>query len=175
MTEILGIVLVSTTAVAVPLTGWISQRFTREARLIRRLGVLGDLRDKLPESPEKTTFELHLLTLAREANEWLDPAVRNVRRVRSVATWVRAVLGAIAVLVLVPTIGQSDWVRSIFLGLAVGAAGGVVVFPVEEITVRCVKRHVSRVTARARAAEDAARLEGLGATLMAPDKRTAHT
>lgn len=78
------------------MTGWLSQRWTREGRLTTRINRLGATCLILPVSEERTTLESEVLRSARELNEWLEPDRRNLRtllRAVGAALYFCAILG----------------------------------------------------------------------------------
>jgi hypothetical protein len=163
MTEVLGVLLGSFVAIVVPLSGWIQKRVTKEGRLIRRLEILGDACGKLPDSAERKALEGHLLRVAEELNEWLNPANRPIRRIQSAASWVSATLGVVAVVILVPIVGTNDPVGSLLLGVAIGTAIALVVLPLAALAAFIVSKRLAKTEEQARIAADEARLEALGA------------
>jgi MFS family permease len=145
----LGSVLGAIVLVCVPLAAWLSRRFTRESRLLDRIGRLGDAHAKLPDSDERARLGATLTRLAHELNEWTTVETQSVRRWRFWAATSAMVLTIAIGAVISPLLGHNQLaVFLIFgaLGLLAGTAGAVVTELVER-----------RATRRSKTADEARR------------------
>lgn len=82
MVDILAVLVNSLAVALVPFLGWLSQRWTREARLSARVNRLGSLLALIPESDQRETLSSHVLAATKELNGWIDPIARGVRRLQ---------------------------------------------------------------------------------------------
>lgn len=84
MTEFLPVILSVIGVAVVPFIGWLSQRWTREGRLLLRVNRLGSSLQLVPSSDERAALEGHLLTAVRDLNQWIDPINKGIRTVQRV-------------------------------------------------------------------------------------------
>lgn len=79
MSEVLAVLLSAIGVAVVPFVGWLSQRWTREARLILRVNRLGSALQFVPSSDAKTALETNLIDAVRDLNDWIDPINKGIR------------------------------------------------------------------------------------------------
>ena len=82
MPELLTALLSVIGVAVVPFVGWLSQRLTREARLLLRVNRLGSSLQFVPSSPEKSDLEKNLIIAVRDLNEWIDPINKVIRAIQ---------------------------------------------------------------------------------------------
>ncbi|WP_439565049.1 hypothetical protein [Microcella sp.] len=120
MPELLAALLSVIGVAVVPFIGWLSQRWTREARLILRVNRLGSALQFVPSSDEKAALEKNVLAAVRDLNEWIEPINRGIRGVQLLIGVLLFVAGSWFVVWLQPLAAVPSAV-SFLMSLAIGA------------------------------------------------------
>lgn len=146
MVEILSTVIGSITLIGVALASWLSQRATRERRLLLRVQKLGNAYALMPDSVEKATFESHLNGAVANLNQWLDP-VNTARRklIRTINRGTYA-FSFIVALIVFASINANDnpWASSV-----VGASIGIFIAVVTSASSYLIERSDRKKAAEA--------------------------
>lgn len=118
-------VISATTLIAVTLIGWLSQRATRESRLLLKIERFGKAFAGMPESTEKDAFKGHYLKKVRELNAEFEQKPSRV--LINIVTVGMSILGVIAVILIAPAIAETniEWLSAL-LGLVLGLLVGFV-------------------------------------------------
>jgi len=110
--------------IGIPIVAWLSQRVTREGRLLGRLRRLGTVYNLLPDSPEKDTFGAHITSVVSDLNAWIDSETLQ-RRVRTRLVWsITYSLGVAGSITVAVAVGKED---QPWLSFAIGLGFGVVI------------------------------------------------
>ncbi|CAO1649202.1 hypothetical protein NYA9BBAC_00222 [Salinibacterium sp. NYA9b] len=121
MSEIFATVLGALAVIGIPLVAWFSRRATREGRLLLRIERLGAAYALMPISPEKDSFEVHLIGAITDLNEWLEADNAKRRKlIRLIHGWIYAI-GVIAVFIAIPSLETAErpW-QSFLIGSVLG-------------------------------------------------------
>lgn len=176
MPEIIGAVVGALAVIGIPLVAWFARRATREGRLLLRVERLGSVHALMPESPEKSIFEVHLTGALDDLNSWMD--LDNVKRrklIRKINWWTYGI-GAVAVLVTLPTIDPTvnPWQASL-TGTVIGVAISVVTLGASFVLERSGRKKSAQKAAEREEAVAALRLEALRKGTRAPTTHTLRT
>lgn len=120
MFDLLSFAISTLGIAAVPLFGWLSQRWTREARLSLRVNRLGSLLSLVPTSDQQRELEGHVLAAAKELNDWIDPINRGVRAVQTAISIIMLALGLTLVVWMQSSV-PLDLAWSLAVSVSVGA------------------------------------------------------
>lgn len=120
MPELLAVLLSIIGVAVVPFIGWLSQRLTREARLLLRVNRLGSALQFVPSSDERTALEKNLLAAVRDLTEWIDPINKGIRGIQRLIGVLLFVAGSWFV-VWLQSFGAVPSAVSFLTALAIGA------------------------------------------------------
>lgn len=151
-TAALGVLAV----ILIPGTRWVSQRVTREGRLLLRIQRLGVAYSVMPAGAARDEFASHIEAVTAELNGWLDPENRRRREAVRAFGFGVYVMGVVIAVVFIRDASEQPW-GQVFIGVLAGA----IIVAFQEGASRLVRR---RKIGRAKDAErerEAARHEAI--------------
>ncbi|MEO6533823.1 MAG: hypothetical protein ABIO06_09650 [Pseudolysinimonas sp.] len=80
----------------------------------------------MPDSEERTEFEIHLRRAVSQLNDWLDAGRRARRRLQRLISVTTYVVGVLSVFIAIPLIGDKNSAATAAVGIGVGALVSVV-------------------------------------------------
>ncbi len=161
MSAIVGAVIGALAALLIPVAAWLSQRATREGRLLLRVERLGNAYEVMPESQERRIFESHLRQAISRLNNWLDAERRARRRLQRLITITTYFVGLLVLSIAVPIVGVNNGAASSAVGVVVGVLVSVVSLGSSYLIERSAGKAADRAARAEGASAEARRLEAL--------------